>query len=89
MVVSLVQLVGRVRFVDFQGLGFNPLHIINRESRMAYLDVAGSLRDIFVAIFPELGDLQSERIRKSIKDSFTEAGWDNQSRTQNQTMGCA
>jgi DNA phosphorothioation-dependent restriction protein DptH len=74
---KLKQLVGNVRFVDFQGLGFNPLHVIDRASRMAYLDVAGSLRDIFVAIFPELGDLQAERIRNAIKDSFVEAGWDN------------
>jgi DNA helicase HerA-like ATPase len=77
---KLKQLVGSVRFVDFQGLGFNPLHVIDRESRMAYLDVAGALRDIFVAIFPELGDLQSERIRKAVKDSFVEAGWDNSAR---------
>jgi hypothetical protein len=42
---------------------------------MAYLDVAGALRDIFVAIFPELGDIQGERIRAAIKDSFIEAGW--------------
>jgi hypothetical protein len=73
---KLKDMVGSVRFIDFQGLGFNPLHVIDRESRMAYLDVAGALRDIFVAIFPELGDLQSERIRKAIKDSFVEAGWD-------------
>ncbi|MBK7497452.1 MAG: ATP-binding protein [Candidatus Omnitrophica bacterium] len=38
--------------------------------------MAGALRDIFVAIFPELGDIQGERIRKSIKESFIEAGWD-------------
>jgi hypothetical protein len=42
---------------------------------MAYLDVAGALRDIFVAIFPELGDIQGERIRGAIKDSFIEVGW--------------
>jgi DNA phosphorothioation-dependent restriction protein DptH len=46
---------------------------------MAYLDVAGALRDIFVAIFPELGDIQAERIRRAIKDSFIEAGWDDSS----------
>ena len=73
---QLANSVGSVRFVDFQGLGFNPLHVVDRESRMAYLDVAGSVRDIFLAIYPELGDLQSERIRKAIKDSFVEAGWD-------------
>jgi DNA phosphorothioation-dependent restriction protein DptH len=73
---SLERLVHSVRFVDFHGLGFNPLQVLDRESRVAYLDVAGALRDIFVAIFPELGDIQSERIRRAIKDSFVEAGWD-------------
>jgi DNA polymerase III delta prime subunit len=72
----LQALVPAIRFVDFHGLGFNPLQIVGRESRMAYLDVAGALRDIFVAIFPELGDIQAERVRKAIKDSFVEAGWD-------------
>ena len=42
---------------------------------MAHLDVAGAMRDIFSAIFPELGDIQGERIRRAVKDSFTEAGW--------------
>lgn len=72
---QLEQFVGPVRFVDFDGLGFNPLSIINLESQTAYLDVAGSLRDIFAAIFPELGDLQCESIRGAIKESFVEAGW--------------
>ena len=72
---KLERLVPSVRFIDFNGLGFNPLQVMNRQSRMAYLDVAGALRDIFVAIFPELGDIQGERIRKAIKDSFVEAGW--------------
>jgi DNA phosphorothioation-dependent restriction protein DptH len=72
----LEHLVDSVRFIDFHGLGFNPLQVRDRESRMAYLDVAGALRDIFVAIFPELGDIQAERVRRAIKDSFIEAGWD-------------
>jgi len=72
----LERLVDSVRFIDFRGLGFNPLQVMDRDSRMAYLDVAGALRDIFVAIFPELGDIQGERIRRAIKDSFIEAGWD-------------
>ncbi len=71
----LRQLVSDVRFLDFHGLDFNPLQVIDRESRMAYLDVAGAMRDIFVAIFPEIGDIQGERIRKAIKDSFIELGW--------------
>ena len=66
---------GTVRFLDFDGLGFNPLQVIDRESRMAYLDVAGAMRDIFTAIYPELGDIQADRIRRAIKDSFEEAGW--------------
>jgi DNA phosphorothioation-dependent restriction protein DptH len=72
---KLQQMVGSVRFIDFDGLGFNPLKVIDRSSRMAYLDIAGAVRDIFVAIFPELGDIQGERIRKAIKDSFVELGW--------------
>ncbi len=72
---KLERLVPSLRFIDFNGLGFNPLQVLNRESRMAYLDVAGALRDIFVAIFPELGDIQGERIRKAIKESFVEIGW--------------
>ena len=73
----LEHFVDSVRFVDYHGLGFNPLQVMDRSSRMAYLDVAGALRDIFVAIFPEIGDIQAERIRKAIKDSFVEVGWDN------------
>lgn len=67
--------VGSVRFVDFNGLGFNPLRPVDRDARMAYLDVAGAVRDIFTAIYPELGDVQADRIRKAIKESFEEAGW--------------
>lgn len=74
----LERMVDSVRFVEFHGLGFNPLKVINRESRMAYLDVAGALRDIFVAIYPELGDIQGERIRRAIKESFIENGWGDQ-----------
>ncbi|MFZ1757405.1 MAG: hypothetical protein WAU10_26900, partial [Caldilineaceae bacterium] len=73
----LEDLVAPVRFLDFDGLGFNPLQVIERTSRLAYLDVAGALRDIFTAIYPELGDIQGERIRSAIKDSFIEQGWDN------------
>ena len=41
----LQELVGAVRFIDFHGLGFNPLRVLDRDSRMAYLDVTGALRD--------------------------------------------
>jgi DNA polymerase III delta prime subunit len=71
----LGQLVGSVRFVDFEGLNFNPLQVLDRESPKAFLDVAGALRDIFLAIFPELGEIQAENIRRAIKESFIEQGW--------------
>ena len=74
---KLQRLVDQVRFVDFNGLGFNPLHVVDRETPMAYLDVAGAMRDIFSAIYPDLGDIQSDRIRKAIRDSFKEVGWEN------------
>ena len=71
----LEQSVDSVRFIDFEGLGFNPLEVVDRESRMAHLDVAGAIRDIFTAVYPELGDIQADRIRRAVKDSFIEAGW--------------
>ena len=64
-----------VRYIDFDGLGFNPLEINDLNAKNAYLDVAGAMRDIFSSIFPELGDLQCEEIRRAIKDSFIEEGW--------------
>ena len=71
----LEESVATVRFIDFDGLGFNPLQVIDRESRMAHLDVAGAMRDIFSAIYPDLGPIQADRVRRAIKDSFIEAGW--------------
>ena len=73
----LEEIVDSVRFIDFDGLGFNPLNVVDRENRMAHLDVAGAMRDIFTAIYPDLGDIQASRIRTAIRDSFTEAGWAN------------
>ena len=67
--------VDSVRFIDFDGLNFNPLQVIDRNSRMAHLDVAGAVRDIFAAIYPELGDIQADRVRRAVKDSFVERGW--------------
>jgi DNA phosphorothioation-dependent restriction protein DptH len=68
---KLQLLVDSVRFIDFHGLGFNPLRVTDRQTRMAYLDVAGALRDIFTAIFPELGDIQGERNSKSTEREFS------------------
>ena len=63
------------RFIDFDGLGFNPLEVVDREYRMAHLDVTCAIWDIFTAACPELGDIQADRIRRAVKDSFIEAGW--------------
>ena len=71
----LAETIGDIRFVDFDGLGFNPLQVVDRASKMAHLDIAGAMRDIFHAIFPELGDIQMDRIRKAVKESFEEVGW--------------
>jgi DNA polymerase III delta prime subunit len=73
---KLQKLVDGVRFIDFDGLGFNPLKVIDQSARLPHLDIAGSLRDIFTAIYPELGDIQGERLRRAIKESFAEKGWD-------------
>ncbi len=71
----LAQTVESVRFIDFDGLEFHPLQVIDRTSRVPHLDIAADLRDIFTAIYPELGDLQGERVRTAVKESFVEAGW--------------
>ena len=44
---------------------------------LAHVESAGQLRDIFAAIFPDLGDLQLEQLRGAIKQSFQELGWGN------------
>ncbi|RTL43633.1 MAG: hypothetical protein EKK48_07765 [Candidatus Melainabacteria bacterium] len=72
-----------ISFIDYRGLGFNPLRIVT-ENPLAYLDNAGMLRDIFSAIFSELGDLQTERIRESIKQSYLELGWGSEHTNQEQ-----
>ncbi len=71
----LEEVVGPLRFVDFAGLGFNPLNVVSSGVVNAHLDVAGSIRDIFSAIYPEIGDVQAGRIRTAVKESFEEVGW--------------
>ena len=59
---------------DCQNLGFNPMRVATA-SPLAHVETAGLLRDIFAAIFPDLGDLQLEQLRSAIKTSYDEAGW--------------
>lgn len=74
---KLSAMIDPIRFIDFDGLGFNPLHIHDRSTRRPHLEVAGVLRDIFMAIYPSLGELQGETIRSAVKECFAEAGWGN------------
>ncbi|MFC1743400.1 ATP-binding protein [Candidatus Riflebacteria bacterium] len=65
----------KIRFIDLEGLGFNPLTVFDRQSPKAYLDIVSDIRDIFEAIFPDIGPLQSDHIRRALKDSYLELGW--------------
>ena len=82
----LVAALGRenLNFVDFNGIGFDPMKVINK-TRTAYIDNAGMLRDIFSAIFADLGDIQVEKIRQAIKQSYIEIGWNNNSNEEVET----
>jgi hypothetical protein len=70
---KLTQVLGPLHTTDFAGLGFNPLRV-DGAGPTAYVDVAGTLRDIFASIFPDLGDIQLEEMRQAIKQSYDE-GW--------------
>ncbi|AHF86629.1 hypothetical protein RLEG3_12220 [Rhizobium leguminosarum bv. trifolii WSM1689] len=71
---KLAQTLGPLHIADFTGLGFNPLQV-DGVAPTAYVDVTGTLRDIFASIFPDLGDLQLEELRQAIKQSFEDKGW--------------
>jgi DNA phosphorothioation-dependent restriction protein DptH len=71
---KLTKAIGDMRTVDFDGLGFNPLRV-DAPGPMAYIDVAGTLRDIFASIFPDLGEIQLEELRGAIKQSYDDLGW--------------
>jgi len=42
----------------------------------AYIDQAGQLRDIFAAIYPDLGNLQLATLYDAFKRSYEENAWD-------------
>lgn len=71
---KLADAIGPMRMIDFDGLGFNPLRV-DAPGPMAYIDVAGTLRDIFASIFPDLGEIQLEELRGAIKQSYDDLGW--------------
>jgi hypothetical protein len=63
-----------IRLVDCSNLGFNPMRVPAGQVH-GHLENAGQLRDIFAAIFPELGDLQRESIRTALKATYEAKGW--------------
>ena len=65
--------------IRFSGLGFNPLEIHDLKNPLAFLDNAGMLRDIFAAIFSDLGDVQLGALREAIKRSYEDMGWSTES----------
>jgi len=71
---ELVSRFGEVNRIDYDGLGFNPLKTVG-DSPRAYIDNAGMIRDIFAAIFPDIGDIQLDKIRQAIKQSYEDLGW--------------
>lgn len=60
--------------VRYAGLGFNPMQV-EGAAPLGYLDNVGMLRDIFSAIFPDLGDVQLGRLREALKTSYLDKGW--------------
>ena len=63
-------------YSDGRSLGFNPMRVTH-DGPLAHVESAGQLRDIFSAIFPDLGELQLENLRGAIKSSYQEHGWGN------------
>lgn len=63
-----------LQFVDYAGLGFNPLEVV-ADNPHAYVDNVSMIRDIFKAIFPDLGDIQLGALREALKRSYMDLGW--------------
>jgi hypothetical protein len=59
---------------DCMKLGFNPMRI-SQPGPLAHIESAGQLRDIFHAIYSDLGELQLEQLRSALKKSYEEADW--------------
>jgi hypothetical protein len=71
---QLSNLFSDLRLVDCSNLGFNPMRVPGSQAN-GHLENSGQMRDIFAAIFPELGDLQRELIRTAVKASYEAKGW--------------
>lgn len=71
---QLARLFPNLSMHDCTHLGFNPMRV-RSEQALGHLENAGQLRDIFAAIFPEIGDLQREAIRAALKEAYEAKGW--------------
>ncbi|MBI4742105.1 MAG: ATP-binding protein, partial [Betaproteobacteria bacterium] len=65
---------GGVQTVSYEGLGFNPMEVIAAHPQ-AYVESVDMLRDVFSAIFPDLGEVQLGGLRKALKKSYEDQGW--------------
>ena len=63
-----------VTHVGYDGLGYNPMRP-SSSGPFAHVDSVGNLRDIFSAIFPNLGEIQLGKLRDAILASYTDRGW--------------
>lgn len=59
---------------DCYSLGFNPLRVPIL-SAYAHVDSAGQIRDIFAAIFKDLGEVQLSALREAVLETYTRLGW--------------
>jgi len=76
------QLQNEIQYVDYAGLGFNPLQVAN-DSPLAYIDNVSMLRDIFSSIFPDFGEIQLAKLREALKQSYLDKGWEESGDSQN------
>ena len=65
---------GGIHTVTYQGLGFNPMEVVANHAH-SYLESVDRLRDVFSAIFPDLGEVQLGSLRCALKMSYENLGW--------------
>jgi hypothetical protein len=83
---QLLRLFPNVSMHDCTNLGFNPMRV-RADETLGHLENAGQLRDIFAAIFPELGDLQREAIRSALKETYEAQGWGSANKKKQKVPG--
>lgn len=76
---KLLEALPGLSFVDASNLGFNPMEVLG-SGNLAYIDTAGQMRDIFAAIYPDLGELQLATLYDGFKRAYEECGWDREGR---------